>query len=77
LGVGEKMDNSLVILREKFNLPVAKKRKVQFTPTNYNKTPFFNLQLQNRITEILRLLKPDKFNPLSGFEGGFFLLYKK
>jgi len=33
----------------------------------------FNLKLQNRIRRIIQLLKPNKFEPLSGFKGGFSL----
>ena len=44
---------------------------VRFTLLNYRKSPIFNLQLQNRIIEVIQLLKPGKFSPLGGFEGGF------
>ena len=50
---------------------LKKKGKVQFTPSNYHKSPIFNLQLQNRITETIQVLEPDKFSTLGGFEGGF------
>jgi hypothetical protein len=45
--------------------------KIRFTPVNYYKSPIFNLQLQNRITETIQLSKPGKFGPLDGFKDGF------
>ena len=38
-----------------------------------SKKSVFNLQLQNLITKDIQLLKPGKFGPLDGFEGGFSL----
>jgi hypothetical protein len=50
-----------------------KKEKVQFTPPlNYYKNSIFNPQLQNQITtEAIQLSKPNTFDPLDGFKGGF------
>ena len=42
--------------------------EVRFAPSSYHKNPIFNIQLRNRITETIQLLKPDKF----GFLGGLF-----
>ena len=50
---------------------LSNKGKVRFTLSNYHKSLIFNLQLRNRITEAIQLLKPDKFGPLGGFEGSF------
>ena len=44
--------------------------KVRFTLLNYHKSSSLTLQLQNRITKTIQLLKPGKFGPLGGFEGG-------
>ena len=38
--------------------------KVRFTPSKYHKNLIFNLQLRNRITETIQLLKLGKFGPL-------------
>ena len=48
-----------------------KKKKIWLTLSNYQKSPIFNLQLQNKVTKAIQLLKPNKFGPLDGFEGGF------
>ena len=43
------------------------KGKVQFTTFNSRQSPDFNLELQNRITLALELLKPFTFQPWAGF----------
>ena len=43
----------------------------RFTPSNYHKNSIFKIQLWNRITKDIQLLKPGKFNLLCGFEGVF------
>ena len=43
------------------------KGKVHFTPLNTHKNLIFDLQLQNRITRVVQLSKPDKFRPLRSF----------
>ena len=48
--------------------------KVRFTLLNNHKSSSLTLQLQNRITKTIQLLKPDKFGPLGGFEGGFYFV---
>ena len=58
-GDDEKNYNMLIYLREKSGLH----------PRTITKSPIFSIQLQNRITKDIQLLKPDKFDPLAGFEG--------
>ena len=48
-----------------------KKGKSPISPSKYRKSPIFNIQLRNQITEAIQLFKPDKFSPLGGFEGSF------
>ena len=47
--------------------------KVQFTPSNFQQSPDFNLEFQNQITLTLELLKPFTFQPwaVSGGFGGW------
>ena len=44
-----------------------RKGKVQFITFNSRQSPDFNLELQNRITLALELLKPFTFQPWAGF----------
>ena len=48
-----------------------KNKKFDLHSQTIKKNYIFNLQLRNRITETIQLLKPNKFGPLAGFEGGF------
>ena len=67
-GLFTSMDNIYLMLHACRQI---EKGKVRFKPSNYHKSLIFNLQLRNRITEVIQLFKPGKFRPLGGFEGDF------
>jgi hypothetical protein len=48
--------------------------KVYFSSANFNESPSFIPQLQNRANHLPQLFKPCILPPWSGFEGGFAIM---
>ena len=51
--------------------PIIFLDKVNFKPLNYDDSLSFNIQLQNRIIEVIQLLQLGKFSSQRRFKGGY------